>query len=71
MEEAVAMNENQRGHSEDVHLDLTMPEAEVVDDAVEIMEDVLEDAHLDSTTLEDAHEKLEAAIEAKKEREEE
>lgn len=52
---------------EEIHLDLTISEAEVLDDAVEIMEDVLDDAHLDSSTLEDAHEKLEAAIEEQKE----
>jgi hypothetical protein len=57
------------GDPDDVHLDLTLPEAQMLDDAVEIMEDVLEDAHLDSSTLEDAREKLEAAIEERGEEE--
>lgn len=56
-----------RQQREDIHLDLTLPEAEVIDDAVEIMEDVLDAAHLDTSTLEEAHEKLEAAIEERKE----
>lgn len=54
---------------EEVHLDLTLPEAVVLEDAVEILEDVLEDAHLDTSTLEDAHEKLDAAIEEHREAE--
>lgn len=52
---------------EEVHLDLTMPEAAVLDDAVEILEDMLEDAHLDTSTLDDARGKLDAAIEEHKE----
>lgn len=61
------MSQRRREPREEIHLDLTLPEAEVIDDAVEIMEDVLDAAHLDTSTLEDAHEKLEAAIEEGKE----
>ena len=60
----------ERKDPDDIHLDLTMSEAEALDDAVEIMGDVLEDAHLDSSTLEDAHDKLDAAIEERKDGEE-
>jgi hypothetical protein len=60
-------NPRSEDEPEEVHLDLTLPEAVVLEDAVEILEDVLEDAHLDTSTLEDAHEKLDAAIEEQRE----
>jgi hypothetical protein len=62
-------NPRSEDEPEEVHLDLTLPEAVVLEDAVEILEDVLGDAHLDTSTLEDAHEKLDAAIEEHREAE--